>query len=226
MTNSTIISLGGSLIVPGEIDINFLKTFIELIKVRAEKGEQFILITGGGRTARNYMGALKTLGVVSPEKLDWMGIYGTHLNAQLVRAAFGDLAHEEIIMDPAGIDLVKRPIAIGAGWKPGCSTDFDAVLFAEKSGSKKAVNLSNVDYVYDKDPKQFLDAKKIERISWADFRAILPSEYSPGINSPFDPVAAAMAEKLGLELAIMNGKPLASLKQYLSGKKFKGTVIS
>ncbi len=225
MKNPTIISLGGSLIVPDGIDVNFLKFFIELIKAQAEKGEQFILITGGGKTARNYMGALEALGIFSHEKLDWMGIYATRLNAELVRILLEEHAHQEIISDPVGIDEVVNPVAVGAGWKPGCSTDFDTILLAEKSGAKRVINLSNTDYVYDKDPKKYSDAKKIERISWADFRKIIPEKYTPGLNSPFDPVAAKRAHELRLEVAIMNGKPLENLENYLAGKKFKGTII-
>lgn len=226
MKNPTVISLGGSLIVPDEVDVSFLKSFVELIKTRVQKGEQFIIITGGGRTARNYMAALKKCGVVSPDKLDWMGIYGTKLNAELVRMLLGEQAHQEIITDPGGIDRIAGPVVVGAGWEPGCSTDFDAVLLAEKSGAKKVINLSNIDYVYDKDPKRFAGAKKIERISWADFRKIIPEKYTPGLNSPFDPVAAKRAEELGLEVAIMNGKPLDNLENYLAGKPFVGTLIS
>lgn len=172
------------------------------------------------------MEALKTLGIFSNEKLDLMGIYGTRLNAELVRTLLEEHAHQEIILDPAGIDEVVGPVAVGAGWKPGCSTDFDAVLLAEKSGAKRVINLSNVDYVYAKDPKKYPDAKKIERISWRDFRKIIPEEYTPGLNAPFDPVAAKRAEELDLEVAIMNGKPLDNLENYLAGKPFAGTLIS
>ena len=46
MENETIIiSLGGSLIVPDNIDIDFLKDFKKLILSQVEKGKKFVIIT-------------------------------------------------------------------------------------------------------------------------------------------------------------------------------------
>jgi uridylate kinase len=91
---------------------------------------------------------------------------------------------------------------------------------------KKVINLSNIEYVYDKDPKKYPEAKKIERSSWGEFRKLLPTEWISGLNSPFDPVAAKKAQELGIEVAIMNGRNIENLKNYLEGKEFKGTIIS
>jgi len=99
-------------------------------------------------------------------------------------------------------------------------------MAAKTLGAKKLVNLSNIDYVYTADPRKDPDAQKIENISWSDFRKLIPSEWDPGLSSPFDPIAAKEAESLGLEVAIINGANLASFSDYLDGKPFKGTVIS
>jgi uridylate kinase len=88
------------------------------------------------------------------------------------------------------------------------------------------VNLSNIDYVYDSDPRKNPDAKKIEKISWADFRKLIPEEWDPGLSSPFDPVAAKEAQSLGLEVAIIYGEKLQEFSNYLDDKPFVGTVIS
>ena len=70
------------------------------------------------------------------------------------------------------------------------------------------INLTNVSHAYDKDPKQYPDARPIEQMKWADFRKLLPNEWKPGLNAPFDPKAAEEAEKLGMEVAIMDGRVL------------------
>jgi uridylate kinase len=109
---------------------------------------------------------------------------------------------------------------------PGHSSDFDAILMAEESGALTVINLSNIDYAYDKDPNKYPDAKKIEKISWSEFRKLLPEKWEPGLSSPFDPIAAKHAQDLGLEVVIMNGSNLENLSNYLDGKNFLGTVIS
>lgn len=228
MKSPTIISLGGSIVVPDSVDTAFVSAFRTLIQGRIALGESFVVIVGGGKVCRRYQAAATELGVTGKDPLDWVGIYATRLNAELIRVIFGDIAHHELVLDPAVLpSLVTAPLVIGAGWKPGHSTDFDAILMAESSGAKRIINLSNIDYVYDKDPRKFPDAKKIERASWKEFRALLPepSAWVPGLNAPFDPVAAKRADELSLEIAIMNGNNLEHLKNYLEEKPFIGTVI-
>lgn len=223
--NYIVISLGGSIIIPDQIDTDFLKNFISLIKEYTEKGYSFIIITGGGKICRTYNDSLEKIIKPTDEDLDWMGISATRLNAELVRIAFGDLAYERILLDPEIIPKTEKPIIVGGGWKPGNSSDLAAIRSAIRVGASKLINLSNVDYAYNKDPKIFPDAKIMKESSWADFRAILPDTWSPGINVPFDPIASKEAEENGIEVAIMNGRKLENLKNYLDGKEFIGSVI-
>lgn len=220
-----VISLGGSLIVPDQIDIAFLKDFVGVIREYVKMGFRFIIITGGGRASRNYTLASKEISNPSNEDLDWIGIEATRLNAEFVRVGFGDVACPQIIFDPAVIPETDKPIILGGGWKPGNSSDLAAVVCAETVGAKKIINLSNIDYVYTSDPRYNPDAVKIEKSSWADFRTLLPKEWDPGLNSPFDPIAAQKAEELSLEVVIMNGKNIENLSRYLNGESFIGTVI-
>lgn len=222
-----VVSVGGSLIVPEGIDTDFLTRFRELILRKVENGLSFYIITGGGRLSRNYQEAAEQVrGDLSREDLDWLGIHSTRLNAHLMRTLFMEQAQERIVKNPTRHVSTKHSVIVGAGWKPGWSTDYCAVQAAKKLGAKKMVNLSNIDYVYDKDPRKFEDAQKIEAIKWDAFRALIPSEWDPGLSSPFDPVAAREAESLKLEVAIMNGKSLEAFENYLDGKPFSGTVIS
>lgn len=220
-----VMSLGGSLIIPDEADIDFLKLFISTIKEYVSQGFSFLIITGGGRTCRKYNDYLKQIINPSDEDLDWLGISTTRVNAELIRTCFGDLAFDKIILDPAFIPETTKPIIVGGGWKPGNSSDLAAVYSAKSIGAKTIINLSNINFVYDKDPKKFSDAKAIDKMSWDDFRALFQANWDPGLNSPFDPIAAKEAESLGLEVVIMNGKDIKNLESYLDGKPFVGTVI-
>jgi uridylate kinase len=221
-----VVSVGGSLIVPDGIDTDFLKRFKDLILEKVQRGLTFTIISGGGKTARRYQDAANSVTELSQFDLDWIGIHSTRLNAQLLRNIFVGYAHPQVVKNPT-IDIeAEEPIIIAAGWQPGCSTDYDAVLMAKNLGATRLVNLSNIDYVYDSDPRKNPDAKKIEKISWADFRKLIPEEWDPGLSSPFDPVAAKEAQSLGLEVAIINGEKLQEFSNYLDDKPFVGTVIS
>jgi uridylate kinase len=221
-----VVSVGGSLIVPDAISTDFLSRFKAVVLEKVQKGLTFSIIAGGGRTARRYQAAANLVTPLSPQDTDWIGIHSTRLNAQLLRNIFVGYAHAHVIKNPT-IDIeAEEPILIAAGWKPGSSTDFDAVLMAKNLGATRLVNLSNIDYVYTADPKKNPDAKKIEKISWAEFRKIIPDHWDPGLSSPFDPVAAKEAEALGLEVAIINGAKLPEFSNYLDSKPFVGTVIS
>ncbi len=207
MEETIIISLGGSLIIPEEIDIDFLLQFKDLIV--AQKNKKFFIITGGGKICRKYQNAAKMVANPTNDDLDLIGIKALNLNAELVRVMFKDYPN----------------VNIYGAENPGKSTDTGAVVLAKANNAKKVVNLSNIDYAYDKDPNKFPDAKKIEEISWAEYRALIPAEWNPGLSTPFDPIASKMAEESGIEVAILNGKNISNLEKCLKGENFVGTKI-
>jgi uridylate kinase len=223
-----LISLGGSLLVPQEIDTAFIQGFRKFIVEHIEQGYSFILVTGGGRTARKYIEAGAEIANITDEDKDWLGIHATRMNAHFVRTVFREYAHPRINTNPHNLDDfydVKEPVLVAAGWRPGRSTDYVSVLLAKYLDVEKIMNLSNIDYVYDKDPRKFADAKKFECLSWGEFRALVGEEWHPGMNAPFDPIASKLAEEEEMEVAILHGADFASLGNYLAGRDFVGTVI-
>ena len=226
MEETIVISLGGSLIIPENLDLNFLKDFKALILSYVAKGKKFVIITGGGKICRKYQDVAKEISSPSSEDLDWIGIASLKLNAELLRVVFGEYAHHEVVADLSVHLTFEKPIIIGSAFAPGRSTDWDAVEGAKTLGAKKIINLSNTDYVYDSDPRINANAKKFEIISWKDYRNIIPKEWNPGLSSPFDPIASKLAEEEGITVIIMNGKPVDNLAKFLNDEKFMGTIIS
>jgi len=221
-----ILSLGGSLIAPPSgIDWRFLKKFRTLILNEIKKDKRFFIITGGGTTCRIYNQAAKNVTNPLAADLDWMGIQATHLNAYLLKSIFRNHAYDGIIKNPTEHIKTKRMIVIGGGWRPGWSTDFVATTIAQEYKIKNIINLSNIDYAYDKDPRKFKDAKKIAKTNWKEFRKLVGDKWSPGLSTPFDPIASRQAKNLKLKVVILNGKKLKNLKKYLNNEKFKGTEI-
>jgi uridylate kinase len=226
MEETIIISLGGSLIVPEEIDVEFLKSFKTLILEHVAKGKKFVIICGGGKINKKYNEAAKKISTPTDENLDWIGIAALKLNAELMRVVFAEYANIKVVDNLSNKFSFEKSIVIGSAYEPGKSSDWDATEAARTVGSKKIINLSNTDYVYDSDPKINPNAKKIEKISWPEYRKLIPSEWTSRLNSPFDPIASEMAEKGGMTVVIMNGKPIDNLANYLNRKEFKGTIIS
>ena len=224
MPKTIVLSLGGSLIVPDNIDINFLKKFKQTIEKQIKKGSKFVIYCGGGKLARNMQDAASKITKLDNKELDWIGIHATKLNAHLMRIIFKNNAENFIVGNPNKKISFKKSILVAAGWLPGWSTDYDAVLLAKNLHIKEIINMSNVDYVYDKDPKKHRDARKTEKISWQDYSKLISSKWKAGMNVPFDPIAAKEAQKLRMKISII-GKDLKNLENLLDGKKFRGSII-
>ncbi|OIO51778.1 UMP kinase [Candidatus Uhrbacteria bacterium CG_4_10_14_0_8_um_filter_58_22] len=221
-----ILSLGGSLIsVDGKVDNSYLKKFLALVTAQVRRGRKFIIVCGGGWTCREYQRALSSVVKPTPHELDFLGIEVTRLNANLVRLAFGSSAHSEIVIDPTAPLRTSKPIIVGAGWKPGCSTDYDAVLLARKFHAGTIVNLTNIGFVYDRDPKRYPDARPLREVDWKEYRRLVGSKWVPGSNLPFDPIASKLAHESGLRVIVADGGRLDNLRKILDGERFRGTVI-
>ena len=217
-----ILSLGGSLVVPSQIDTSYLKKIKNLLYLLPYR---FILVCGGGAVCREYQTAAKQISKPSNKDLDWLGIASTKLNAELVRLVFGRDAYEKVAVVPTKKIKTKKKFIIASGWKPGCSSDLDAVLWAKTFNAKYIFNLTNINGVYTADPKKDKKAKLLETVSWKQYRTLISATWKPGLNTPFDPTASRKAQQLKISVSIIKGTDLNNLKKALLGKKFKGTEI-
>lgn len=222
-----VISVGGSIVVPnGEIATDFLKAFRKTLASHAKDGWKFVIVVGGGGTARAYQNAAKAVGNVTRDDLDWLGIHSTRLNGHLIRTVFRDIAHPVMYKDPTRVPhRFKEHVLVAAGWKPGWSTDYVATRIAKRLGAKIVLNLSNVDYLYTADPRKDKTATPICEITWKDFRKMVGNTWDPGMNAPFDPIASRLAQNAGIQAVLLNGTNLANLSNLLDGKSFIGTMI-
>ena len=224
----TVISLGGSIVAPDKPDTEFLKAFREAVIgfLGRRPEDRLILVTGGGAPARIYQNALKAVTEENdPSVLDWIGIRATHLNGMLVKSVLGPYAPDSLVLDPTGdIEFTGRVLVAG-GWKPGFSTDTDAVILAKRFGASTVINLSNTKMIYTDDPRKNPDAKPIRSISWEDFRKMVGDEWVPGKNVPFDPVASKLAAEASIKVIASDGRDIPNTLSILEGKEFTGTLI-
>ncbi len=225
-----VLSVGGSIVVPHEPDTDFLRQFSAMIRnwLDQDNERKLILVVGGGGPARIYQKAYEDIagkGNTDNSHSDWIGIMATRLNAQLLKAVFADFCIEDVVYDPTQEGDFRGRILLAAGWKPGFSTDNDAVLLAKKFKAKTVINLSNIEKVYTDDPKKNPGAKPLDEISWTDFRKIVGDDWTPGKNTPFDPIASRQAEQEGISVICAGGKNIENIRNILDEKKFIGTKI-
>ena len=239
-----VISLGGSIVAPQEGPSGlFLYDFRNvLLSWLNREDHKVIIVVGGGYAARQWQKAYKemieidksTRGDGGPilgtdvdvrQSLDRIGIAATRLNAQLIKEVFSDYSRDPIVTDPSADITMNSRILIAAGWKPGFSTDYDAVILAERFHAEKILNLSNVSQIYSADPKVDPNAKPLLHISFDSLLQMIGTEWDPGANVPFDPIAAAKARELGITVIFASGKNLMNFADILNDRAFIGTII-
>lgn len=239
-----VLSVGGSIIAPDGVDVELLSEFSRMICkwLDENKDSRLVFVAGGGAPARVYQNAYRNVAAKFDDRqksmlsfanqeetdyaCDWIGITATRLNAQILKTVFGPLCQQEVITDPTKVCNFTGRILVAAGWKPGFSTDTDAVYLAEQFNADTVVNLSNIEKVYTDDPRKNPDAKPIDSISWTDFRKMVGDEWVPGKNCPFDPIASKKAQELGLKVICAAGKNISNLESILNEKDYIGTTIA
>lgn len=224
-----VLSLGGSLIVPDAgLNAVFIKQFQALIRREVKRGRRFIIVVGGGTVARHYQSALRACGNRRAIDLDWVGIRVSRLNAYFMQRVFGSLAYPEVVTEPQKTPrslLRTYQIVFAGGEKPGQSTDQVAVKLAVRFHAHTVVNLSNIRYIYDKDPKKHALASPYAELSWRALQKIVGSKWTPGANVPFDPRATRFAARHGLTVKFLEGADLKNFSQALHDKPFHGTIV-
>lgn len=190
------------------VHVAFLKKFRSIVSAESKKGLSFVIVCGGGNTARIYQQGGREF-KFSDKQLDEIGIRATHVNAEFVRALFEG----------------NKQVKVFGGEKSGQSTDAVSVRHAVEMRGTHVINISSIAFVYDKDPGKFPDAVRFDALTWKQYREIVGSKWIPGMHAPFDPIAARMAEKHKMRVSFMGGNSLGDLTKILHDKKWGGSMI-
>lgn len=220
-------SIGGSVLVPDEIDEVFLKETADFLRALSQKHSVYV-VAGGGRLARKYIKSARDSGA-DDELCDWLGIYATRLNALLLSSAIGKRANRRIPVSVEEAAKLSRShdIVVMGGTDPLHSTDAVAAELAEKTGADLFINASNINGVYDKDPNSFPDAKLIERMSVKELKALVEGiPQSPGNYALIDRMAVESIARSKIRTLVLNGRDLENIRDAIEGGKFTGTEIT
>ncbi|MHA1976400.1 MAG: UMP kinase [Candidatus Hodarchaeales archaeon] len=217
------LSLGGSIINPGQIDVKFLEDFGKVIQDLIPK-YKFMIVCGGGKVARDYIHALPH-GLTEGER-DYMGIAATWLNAELLSYYFKGFTAPTL---PRTVEELRYhfqhfDVGLSGGFLPAVKTDEDAAIVADLFGSPILINVTNVDGIYDKDPRKHPDAKKFVKLSYKEFYEVIsPLSLEAGSNAPFTLIAAKICERSNIQIIICP-KEIDKIQQAIEGVNV-GTVI-
>ena len=181
--------------------------------------DHIVLVTGGGGLSRNLEGK------VSENIKDRDGIHSiamsiTQTNATILSAYLED--KDIFVPKTLGdayeyLNSVSKGNMISGGLKVGWSTDMDAAVFADALHTERVYKISNVDFIYDKDPKEFFDATPIRDMTWKEYFEmfeILPDqELVPNAHIPVDAKCSIFCDKKRISYHVTGGKFLYEIQE-------------
>ncbi|MDO8339591.1 MAG: UMP kinase [Candidatus Burarchaeum sp.] len=222
-----VLSIGGSLINPGEPDVVYLQKISEVLRHNRPLG--IIAVTGGGKPARTAAEAVRKLGG-NEFRADEAAILSTRQNAHLLTAAIGRKDGHVVVpqdFDEAARSSLSGRIVVMGGTIPGLTTDADAALIAEKLNAERIINLSNVDGIYDSDPRINKKAKKFKQMPFSQLvsLALRSDERTAGTHFIFDMFACKIIARARIETHFVDGRNLIDVENAMRGKPHGGTVV-
>ena len=222
-----VLSLGGSVLVPGEDDATYLRDLARLLLGLSSHVKLFV-VTGGGRLARYYIETGRSLGI-GERTLDEFGIAVTRLNARLLSASLRGKSNREPATSYGEASRLARryAIVVMGGTRPGHTTDRVCASLARLVRAQRIVNATSVDGVYNADPKRDPNAKLIPRLQFDDLVKLMGSGHrTAGPNMVFDPIAARVVARDKIPLSVVHGRDLRALRAAILGESFHGTCVS
>ena len=211
------------------IDPHRIKEYAQEIKQITEKGVEVAIVIGGGNIFRGLAGASSGMDRVQG---DHMGMLATTINSLALADALEQLGvtarvqtaiemrqiAEPYIRNKAVRHLEKNRVVIfgcGTG-NPFFSTDTAAALRAAEIGADVIFKATNVDGVYDSDPKTNPDAKKFDTLSHLDV-------LQKGLHV-MDSTAASLCMDNGIEILVFNLNNPRNIVEAATGAQI-GTVV-
>lgn len=222
-----VISLGGSILVPGEDDARYLADLAMTLR-EASTHVKLFAVTGGGRVARYYIETGRALGV-GERSLDEFGIEATRLNARLLAGALKGSANREAAVSYAEASRLARryPIVLMGGTRPGHTTDRVSASLARFVRAARIVNATSVAGVYTADPKQDPQARLLDRVTFEDLADLMKKgRWQAGPSAVFDPVAARVLARVRIPMAVVHGRDLTALRHAILGLPFRGSLVA
>lgn len=212
-----VVKIGGSLAIgscgPRK---SYFRKLVPVLK-QLKDGNQLIVSIGGGKFIRNYFKSIEKLGL-SDEQMEWIAIELLSVNVKFLS--------ELLSLKPIYSleEIGEKTSGVIGGIKPGRSTDANAAYAAAMIKADMFIKLTNVDGIYDSDPRKFRNAKRIERMSFADLKKF-STQGKPGSYGILDSLAIEIIAKNRISTIIMSGRNPGNILKAIDGKNL-GTLVT
>lgn len=224
--------LGGSVFAKERPRVDYLVRLAGVLQERVACGERLLLVTGGGRPARDWIDAARSAGETDEAVLDGIGIQATRLNAHLVKAVlhakFGNEVALQVPEDVKSTALLlgHHKIAVMGGTVPGHSTDYVAASLATTAGADHLYILTNVSGVYTADPATNPDAQRLPELTSSRLIELAGDpDWSAGRSGIVDPSCARHVHEARLPVSVLAGDDLDALAADLAGRSRAGSIV-
>lgn len=192
-------------------------------------GVEMCLVIGGGNIFRGIAGATKGM---DRSNADYMGMLATIMNAIAMQDALEKIGVHTRILSAIEVKEVCEPyirrravrhlekgrvvIFAGGTGNPYFTTDTAACLRAMESDCEVILKATNVEGVYDSDPRKNKDAKFFEKLSYLDV-------LNQGLKV-MDATAVSLCMDNDLPMIVFNLKKDGNIKKVIMGEKV-GTIV-
>ena len=223
-----VLKFGGSVLYKENmlLDVDKVKEIVSIVNTLHDEGNEIAIVVGGGKLARVIIQASDVLGHANTFK-DMLAVESTRIHALLIIASLKDKAYLLVprSFEEVGKALSSDKIVVTGGLQPGQSTNAVSALIAEYWGADLLINLTDVDKVYDKDPKKHSDAKPLDTMTADEFMKIITEQNEePGKYNLFDRVGCEIVRRSNIKLIVMNGSDPKNIFKAVKGESV-GTII-
>ena len=212
------------------IDPKVISEIAEQIKDIVDDGIELAITVGGGNIFRGLAGAASGM---DRAQADYIGMLATVMNALamqegLERAGVTTRVQSAINMQEVAEPYIRRRaerhlekgrvviFAAGTG-NPYFTTDTTAALRACEIRAEAILKATQVDGIYDSDPRTNPDAKRFEKISYLD---VIAKELNV-----MDSTATTLCKDNGIPIIVFNLHKQGNIRRVLEGENV-GTVVS
>lgn len=220
-----IIKLSGSVFSENATKAS-LQKYAAMLKSLSKK-VQLVVVAGGGNIARHYINLARSFGV-DEATLDELGIEVSRLNAQLLVYALGKSAYPHIPknLQEVVVAVGTGKIVVTGGLHPGQSTNATSAQIAEKINARMFINATDVNGIYDADPKIHKNAKLLKKIKLRALRNILVHESTmAGAYDLMDIVALKVIERSRIPTRVIKAD-VNTIKRAISGADVGTKIIT